>query len=497
MSLKSLAASYFASYINRKLDKDAQNAVNIQRNLLMELVQKAEKTAYGEDHNFSAIVDYESFKKATEIRDYEALKPYVDRILDGQADVVWPEKPIYFAKTSGTTSGAKFIPITADSISNHINSARNMLLRYLHQKGNARLVDGKMIFLSGSPELGQTAGIKTGRLSGIVNHHVPSYLTKSRLPSYKTNVIDDWEDKLDNIVKETINSDMRVISGIPPWIQMYFDLLIERSGKKVGELFPNLSLVVHGGVNFSPYRAKLEESLGREIDFLETFPASEGFFAFQDDYRKEGLYLNVNSGIFFEFVPLDEFFDENPRRLMLGEVQIGQNYVMIISSNAGLWAYNIGDTIEFLSVDPYLIKVTGRVKHYISAFGEHVIASEVSDALSESCAEYSCNVKEFTVAPQVNPKEGLPHHDWFVEFETAPSELTAFAQDLDQRLCLKNSYYADLIRGHILRPLVIQQMKKGAFQRYMKSIGKLGGQNKVPKLSNDRRIADALAEEVI
>lgn len=499
MSVKSFAAKILAKRISGKLKNDAANAVKHQNETLSRLINQAKETKFGSDHNFSGIKNYSDFFKQVGVNDYEGLKPYFDQVVEGKTDVLWPGKPTYLAKTSGTTSGTKFIPITKDSIPNHINSARNMLLSYLNQKNDASLLQGKLIFLQGSPELTKTAGINTGRLSGIVAHHVPSYLQRNRLPSWKVNCIEDWETKVDSVVNETMNHDMRLIGGIPPWLQMYFDKLIEKTGKKVGELFPNFNLLVHGGVNFSPYKGKLIESIGRDIDILETYPASEGFIAFQDNYQEDGLYLNVNSGIFFEFVPLGEYHSENPIRLSLADIEVGINYAVIINSNAGLWGYSIGDTIQFISKNPYRIIVTGRIKHFISAFGEHVIASEVSDALAETAPKFNLNVLEFTVAPQVNPENGLPFHEWFIEFDkpVEPAIINELALAIDSSLCKKNSYYRDLISGNILKPLVVSQLKADGFKQYMQSIGKLGGQNKVPKLSNDRKIANSLTKYIL
>lgn len=497
MSLKAAAAKILAHSISKKVKKEASAPQFYQDQQLQLLLEKGRQTAFGKDHKLAEVRSYEEFRQAVPIVDYEGLRPYADRVVVGESDVLWPGRPIYFAKTSGTTSGTKYIPITKDSISNHIDSARNMLLCYIAQKGSARFVDGKLIFLQGSPVLEDSNGVQLGRLSGIVAHHVPKYLQKNRLPSWETNCIEDWEDKVDAIVKETLGNDMRLISGIPPWVQMYFDRIREKTGKAVGQVFPNFNLLVHGGVNFTPYKAKLIETIGREVDILETYPASEGFIAYQDNYQQQGLLINVNSGIFFEFIPTEQFHDENPTRLMLSEVQIGVNYVLIINSNAGLWGYNIGDTVKFISIEPYKILVTGRIKHFISAFGEHVIGQEVSDALAEVCRKQNIRALEFTVAPCLNPEEGLPHHEWFIEFDKVPGDLSFFSIELDEAMRRKNSYYDDLISGSILRALVIRPVRQGGFKAYMKSIGKLGGQNKVPQLGNDRKVADVLMGQVI
>jgi hypothetical protein len=498
MKIKSILAKPYAAIIHSKIRKGMATAVADQQSILQQLLKTGNGTAFGKEHQFGNLKSYEEYKAAVPIRDYEAFKPYIEQIKNGQQNVLWKGKPIYFAKTSGTTSGVKYIPITRDSISNHINTARNALLCYMAESGNTRFADGKMIFLSGSPVLERVGGIPTGRLSGIVNHFVPGYLRGNQLPSYETNCIEDWEVKLEKIVEETLGQDMTLISGIPPWMQMYFDWLIEKSGgEKIKNIFPNLQVIVHGGVNFEPYKAQLFESLGGHVDTIETFPASEGFFAFQDTLDKEGLLLNTNSGIFFEFIPAGEIGLENPTRLSLKEVKTGENYALIISSNAGLWSYNIGDTVRFVSTDPYRLVVSGRVKHYISAFGEHVIGEEVEQALMQAAKEHNAHIIEFTVAPRIQVTDELPYHEWFISFEKVPDDMSVFAKAVDNNLREKNIYYNDLISGGILQPLKIRAMQRLAFQEYMKSEGKLGGQNKVPRLSNDRKIADALQPWII
>ncbi|HNF02003.1 MAG TPA: GH3 auxin-responsive promoter family protein [Ferruginibacter sp.] len=493
MNIKSILAKPFAGYIYKQIRKGMETAVADQQSLFQQLIKTALKTEFGKDHDFANIKSHEDFVKRVPLRDYEAFKPYIEKIKEGKHNILWKGQPIYFAKTSGTTSGVKYIPITKESIPNHINTARNALLCYMAETGNTKFADGKLIFLSGSPELERVGGIPTGRLSGIVNHHVPKYLRSNQLPSFTTNCIEEWEEKLDKIVEETIRQDMTLISGIPPWMQMYFDRLIERSGKKVGELFPHFSVMVQGGVNFEPYKAKLYESIGRPVDCIELFPASEGFFAFQDSQKEPGLLLNSNSGIFFEFVPAAEIFNENPTRLTLRDVKVGENYALIISSNAGLWGYNIGDTVKFVSTNPYRLVVTGRTKHFISAFGEHVIGEEVEAALLQAANEEHIHITEFTVAPRISTDAGKSFHEWFIEFENKPKDIAAFARKIDDNLRNRNVYYDDLIAGNILQQLKISPIQKNGFIDYMKSIGKLGGQNKVPRLSNDRTIADGLS----
>ncbi|HZI26169.1 MAG TPA: GH3 auxin-responsive promoter family protein [Chryseolinea sp.] len=495
MGIRSILAKPFAAYIAAETRKWSSEPFRYQELILNNLIQQGKSTVFGRDHNFNAITNYQEFKQNVPVRDYEELKPYISQVLEGKSDVLWKGTPEYLAKTSGTTSGTKYIPITKDSVPNHINSARNALLSYVHETGNSSFLDGGLIFLSGSPELSEKAGIKTGRLSGIVNHHVPQYLRSNQKPTYTTNCIDDWEVKLEKIIDETLHSNMTLISGIPPWAQMYFDRIHARTGKQIKDVFPNFSLFVYGGVNFEPYQAKLFETIGKRVDAIETYPASEGFIAYQDSQVDQGLLLLVNSGIFFEFIPTEEYFSANPSRLNLEDVELNKNYALIINSNAGLWGYSIGDTVKFISKNPYRLLVTGRIKHFISAFGEHVIGEEVEKAIKLAMTKFpEAGLVEFTVAPQVTPPEGLPHHEWFVEFSNPPRDADAFSVELDNALRRLNVYYDDLIKGNILRKLRVRHMRKNAFIDYMKSLGKLGGQNKVPRLSNDRKIADELVK---
>ncbi len=492
MSVKNLAAKVFAKRIHALTQKWANNPVVTQKKVLDSLLISAAQTKFGKDHHFSSITSHADFIQNVPVRDYEGLKSYIDLVVNGEPNVLWKGKPLYFAKTSGTTSGAKYIPLTAESMPFHIQAARNAILSYIHETGNADFVSGKMIFLQGSPILEEKNGIKLGRLSGIVAHFIPKYLQKNRMPSWETNCIEDWETKVNAIVEETFSEDMTVISGIPSWVQMYFEKLKEKGNKPVGEIFKNFNLFIYGGVNYEPYRAKFENLIGRKLDSIELFPASEGFFAYQDSQKEKGMLLLLNSGIFYEFIKADEFFTENPRRYTIGEVELNVNYVLIISTNAGLWAYNIGDTVQFTSLQPYRVIVSGRIKHYISAFGEHVIGKEVESALKEAMEGTDVRVNEFTVAPQINPNEGLPYHEWFIEFENEPNDLSAFALRIDAAMRKQNVYYDDLIVGNVLRTIVVTKVQQNGFQGYMKSQGKLGGQNKLPRLTNDRKIADLL-----
>ena len=492
--IKAFAAKIYAALMHKKNQKWINNPLDAQTKVFKELIQKGLKTKFGKDHGFQKVTDTESFRASVPVRDYEELRPYIDQVLEGEADVLWPGRPLYYAKSSGTTSGAKYIPITGDSMPQHIRAAREALLNYIHQTGSTKAINGRHIFLQGSPVLEDKNGVALGRLSGIVAHYVPAYLQKNRMPSWETNCIEDWETKVDAIVDETLKENMTIIGGIPSWVQMYFERLIQKTGKAVGELFPNFSLFVYGGVNFEPYRGIFKKLIGRTPDSIEFYPASEGFFAYQDSQSDKGLLLLLNHGVFYEFIVASSFFEKEQEFHSLEEVQVGVNYVMIISTTAGLWRYNIGDTIQFTSLDPFKVIVSGRIKHFISAFGEHVIVSEVEQALQKAVEreENDVTIREFTVAPQIKPKSGLPYHEWFIEFDQEPSNIEAFALHIDKQMQHKNIYYDDLIKGNILRPLVIQKVKRDGFQSYMKSIGKLGGQNKVPRVSDNRKIADAL-----
>jgi len=496
---KGFLAKIFARVIRFKNKDWIKNPIKYQNLILKKLLRKGGETEFGRDHDFKNVKTYNDFIEKVPVSDYEEIRCYIEKILAGEKNILWPGVPLYFAKTSGTTSGVKYIPITKDSIKTHITSARDAILNYIYKSGNTKVVYGKHIFIQGSPVLNKKNGILIGRLSGIAAHYVPKYMLNNRMPSWKTNCIQEWEKKVDEIVKETINEDLTIIAGIPSWVQMYFERISDKSEKNVGQKFPNFSLFIYGGVNMDPYRSIFDKLIGRKLDSIEVYPASEGFIAYQDQLNNDSLLLLVNNGIFYEFIEVSNFFNKKPKRLPLSKVEKGINYVIIISTTAGLWAYNIGDTVEFVSLRPYRIKVTGRINHFISAFGEHVIGSEVEKALNFGVKRSNKKifVREFTVAPKINPKKGRSFHEWFIEFDTIPDELNNLEKNIDNFLQKQNIYYRDLITGKILKRLVIRVVKKNSFSNYMKNIGKLGGQNKVPRLSNDRKIAEFLKKFII
>ncbi|MDO6851973.1 GH3 auxin-responsive promoter family protein [Cellulophaga lytica] len=494
MSLKSFAAKIFAKNIAAKNAKWISKPIETQEKVFKQLIQKATNTKFGKDHSFNAIKTHSDFVKNVPVRDYEALKNYVDEVVEGKSNVLWPGKPAYFAKTSGTTSGAKYIPITKESIKYQIQASRDAILNYINETGEADFVTGRMIFLQGSPILQEKNGVKLGRLSGISAHYVPKYLQRNRLPSWETNCIEDWETKVNKIVEETKDENMSVIAGIPSWVQMYFEKLQTTTGKKVGDLFNNFQLFIYGGVNYEPYRSKFENLIGRKVDSIELFPASEGFFAYQNSQQEKGMLLLLNSGVFYEFIKADDFYEDDAERITLKDIEIGVNYVMIISTNAGLWGYNLGDTIQFISKNPYKVIVSGRIKHFISAFGEHVIAKEVEEAMQMAIKATDARINEFTVAPQTVTNNELPYHEWFIEFENEPKDMELFVKTIDESLQKQNSYYFDLIDGKVLQTLKVTKVEKNGFKNYMVNIGKFGGQNKVQRLSNDRKLAEGLKE---
>ena len=490
-------AKSFANFVASKNQHWIKNPIQSQTKTLEFLIKNGKKTLFGEQHFFKNIKKYQEFKDSVPVRDYEKFKIYIDKVLKGENDVVWPGKPIYFCKTSGTTSGIKYIPIFENAIKTHINSARDSILNYIVNSGDTNFIKGKQIFIQGSPVLKTRNGIKIGRLSGIVAHHVPFYLRSSRMPSWEVNCIEDWEEKINAIVDQTINQNMTLISGIPPWVQMYFEKIIEKSGKKVGDVFKNFSLFMYGGVSFKPYKKIFDELIGRKVNSIEVYPASEGFFAFQDQIDVDSMLLVLNNDIYYEFIKTNDLLNGKSNYISLSEVKVGENYALIISTSSGLWRYSVGDTIQFTETNPYRIIVTGRTKHFISAFGEHVIAKEVENAIKEVSSKLKLRIREFTVAPQVTPKEGLPFHEWFIEFDQIKDNLEAIEIAMDNIMQRQNIYYKDLIQGKILSPLKITKIRKGGFNDFMNSIGKLGGQNKVPHLSNDRKIASELKNYII
>ena len=489
MGLKSKVVQILAPRIARQVYAAHSRAGEGQRKMLERLVHQSQHVSYLKDLEISISDNAQSISEKLPIVDYEDIRSYVDRVRQGEKDVLWKGLPKYWAKTSGTTSGAKYIPLTRESMPDHIRAARNALFCLIADGLSPDFFDGDMIFLQGSPALTYENNIAVGRLSGIVYHHVPSWLQKNRQPSFKVNCIEDWEAKVEQIAADTSTLDMRLISGIPPWCINYFEKLLHHSSKEnLLELFPNLSVFAYGGVQYAPYKASVDRLIGAEIQGMETYPASEGFIAFQDKTKHEGLLLNLESNIVFQFVALNDWGKSSAKKLFIDEVELGVNYAVVLTSNAGLWSYSLGDTIRFVSKAPYRLEVTGRVKHYISAFGEHVIGEEVERAMQAAKKDLSLSVREFTVAPEVNPSEGKPYHEWFIEFEEDPSnaELERLSNYLDKHLRQQNTYYNDLRSGEMLACAKIRRIVPQGFEKAMRASGQWGGQSKVKRLANDR-----------
>ena len=490
--MKKKLIRFFLFFVKIKNRKWKKNAIKIQNRTLLALTQKAQKTDFGKRHKFSEIYDYESFKSRVPLREYEDFKEFLFK--NNVKNKTWIGSPIYYCKTSGTTSGVKFIPISKHSLSNHINSARAAILNYMIKASKTSLINGKMMFIQGMPTLDFHYQVPSGRLSGIVAHHVPFYLRNKRLPSYKINSTENWLEKMEGIIFETHNQNMTLIGGIPPWLIMYFEKLIKKTNKKtVLEIFPNLELLVVGGMNFAPYAERFKALLGGEVQIIEVYAASEGFFAYQDQLEIPELLLLIDEGIFYEFINTKTYYSGKPERISIEDIKLGENYALVVNSNAGLWGYIIGDTIRFTSKDPYRIVITGRLNQFISAFGEHLIIEEAEKAVSILNQNSGAFIKEFHVAPKfINDSGGLPYHEWFIEFDKHPRDIKQYELKLDMLLQEQNIYYKDLISSETLQTLKITILRNESFNNYMEDKGKLGGQNKMIRLSNNRDVANEI-----
>lgn len=486
-----------AKRISSKVKRAVANPFAAQDATFNHLISRAKNTRFGREHDFHSISHYKDFKRHVPLRDYEALKPYINAIIAGESDVLWPGRPIFFAQTSGTASGNKYIPITTDFLQPYRTSAINAMCVYIAETGDAASVMGKLFYFAQNIETDRFNGVSVRPISGIAQAHTPRLFRKRFLPSDKANSINDFEKKIDISVEETVHEDVTLISGIPAWVQFYCNKLIERTGKPIKDIFPRFSLLVHGGVSIEPYRANLYNSIGKKVNTTELYPASEGFIGFQGSRKEPGLLLNLSTDIFYEFVPADEIFSASPTRVCLRDVETGVNYAAILNTSAGLWGYVLGDVIKFISKNPYRFIVAGRTAELISTAGEHLIAEDVESALADILKETGVRVIEFTVAPHSHPESGLPYHEWFIEFEKRPAKPAWFATRLNRLIGERNFNYRLLFEGKVILPLKIMMVSKGTFAQYMKSIGKLGGQNKVPRLSNDRKIADAMMKYVV
>ncbi len=491
--LKMLAKKEYSKY-----SKNINSALKEQSNTFKNILAKGHNSVFGKQKKLAKNTTYEQFQKLVPVGDYETIRPFISRISNGEKNILTTGKPLYFAITSGTVSGAKYIPLTKKMMFFQTQAIKELLLLYAYQTNNYNMSpQAGMMFIQGSPKLKYLNKVPFAKLSGISARHIPFFLKKNRYPSMKTNCIENWGEKIAAIVQETHNKDMRVIGGIPPWVMTYFDSLLKFSGKKtVREIFPNLTLYIHGGTGFNAYK-KAFFNLSGKIDSLEVYPASEGFFAYQNSLRENSMLLLTRHGVFYEFIELRDFQNQKMNRIPLEGVKLNTDYVMIVSTIAGLWAYNTGDTIRFISKNPYKILFSGRAAQYCSAFGEHVIEKEVQTSLNNAIMRCGGSVTEFTVCPKIMSKSYLSHHQWFVEFQSVPDNLSKFEKTLNTVMKEQNPYYKDLVGSKVIGPLKLFVVKSGGFNAYMKSIGKFGGQNKCPHLSNERKIADFLETKYV
>lgn len=483
-----------AKHRRRRMDRWLRDPVGFQNRALMELVRHAEQTQWGQRFRFKSIHAVEDFQKNVPLCSYEDFAPYWTQSLRGIPDVTWPGKIDYFAMTSGTTSGNKIIPVSQATWKSNQKAGFDTIVFYLMNTRDTHLFYGKFLFLGGSTLLRKTeAGTYVGDLSGIQSLNVPWYIKHIYSPGEEVARMADWEDKIVCIAEVASRQDVRAVSGIPSWLGILFNHVRRITGKNhIRDVWPNLRLLIHGGVDFSPYRRKFKEMMGEDCHFMEVYPASEGFIAVQDDLRQSDLLLMLNCNIFYEFVPIHELDKEEPTRLTLADIDTKTNYAIVMTTNSGLWAYVLGDTIRFTNLKPHKIRITGRIKHFLNAFGEHLIVEEVDAALAHACQFFNCEMIDYTVAPLYpDSRLALPAHQWLIEFKQTPADLAEFAEKVDEKLQLLNEDYSAHRGGGagMLLPEIVA-LPRGAFYEVMKRRGKLGGQNKVPRLQNNRELAD-------
>lgn len=470
----------------------------VQQEWFQRIVRDGMDTSFGRDHSFFTIHTISDFQKQVPIRNYEELKGYIDRSLIGEEDVLWPGKVKWFAKSSGTTSSkSKLIPVTKESLEEcHYKGGKDLLAMYCFNNHNSQIYAGKTLMMGGSSDLSaMNSDSVTGDLSAIIIQNLPIWVNIKRTPNKDIALMDNWEEKIEKMAQATIKQDVSVVTGVPSWTLVLFKKILEITGaSSIKDVWPNLELFMHGGVSFKPYRPQFEALVNHSgLNFYETYNASEGFFGLQDRNNSEEMLLMLDYGIFYEFLPMSELASESRSTLLLSEVELGVSYALIITTNAGLWRYLIGDTIVFTSVEPYRIKVVGRTKLFINAFGEEVIIDNAEEAVRRACVATNAIVNDYTVAPVYMTKKGTGAHEWVIEFEHQPKNLNMFLKLLDSALMELNSDYeakrsADLSLG---RPIV-KVVPKGTFYSWLKSKGKLGGQHKVPRLCNDRVLMDEL-----
>ena len=474
------------------IDNFMHNPIDTQQQVFNHLIGSAQFTEYGKKHNFERIDSIAEFQKNVPINDYESLKPYIQRIFEGTQNILWPSPITWFAKSSGTTSDkSKFIPVSKESLDDtHFRGGKDVLALYLKDNPQSNLTSGKCLILGGSHQINQlNAASFFGDLSAVMLQNMPFAVKMFRLPEMSIALMNEWEEKIERMAHSTIHENVTYIAGVPTWTTVLIKRIFEITGtNNLLDIWPNLELYIHGGVNFTPYRRQFEQFIpSPNMHYRETYNASEGFFAAQDKEDEDGMLLFLNHGIFYEFMPMSEYGKDDPKTLTLKEVETYKNYAIIISTNGGLWRYMVGDTVQFTSLSPFRIKVSGRLKHFINAFGEEVIVDNSDNAIAIACAETGAVVVDYSAAPSYMTGESNGTHEWIIEFEHLPVPLERFVFLLDKSLQAINSdYEAKRHKDIALRMPIVHQMPIGGFKQWLKDKGKLGGQNKVPRLSNDR-----------
>ena len=498
MSLLSPAISSLARLRSWRIDAWKNNPLDAQREVLQDLVTSAQYTEFGRRYGFSSLFSVKAFKEAVPIHEYDDIKPYIERIMEGEQHLLWNTPINWFAKSSGTTSDkSKFIPVSEESLQDgHYRASKDVLSLYYCYKPDSALLTGKGLIIGGSHTinpLNQEA--QYGDLSAVLLQNTPFWGHWLRTPDLEIALMDEWESKIELLAQTTAQENVTSISGVPTWTLVLFRRILELTGKQtMSEVWPSLELYMHGGVSFTPYRENFRKLIGKDISYLDMYNASEGFFAAQDDPSQDGMLLFTDHGIFMEFMPVSEYGSAHPRTIGLREVELGQQYALVISTNAGLWRYLVGDTVEFTSLRPFRIKVSGRLKHFINAFGEEVIVDNTDKAIAIACQETGAVVADYTAAPIYFSETGNGAHEWLIEFEKAPVDISQFTLLLDKALQTVNSdYEAKRHRDIALRAPQVNILSPGTFAAWMRHKGKLGGQHKVPRLSNDRK----LIEEII
>ena len=502
MAFNSILNKIFNLFILRRMEginQFIEHPIETQQRVLFSLLSQAKNTEYGKLHHFEEIKSYEDFNKQVPIVSYEDFEPFIEKARQGNPDVFWPGKIKHFAKSSGTTNAkSKFIPISDESLQNcHYKAGKDLLAIYINNHRDSNLFKFKNLRLGGSAELYESFGTKFGDLSAILIENLPFWVERTTTPSREVSLMSEWETKLKAIVSEVKNKDVGSLTGVPSWMMVLLQRVLKDTGKKsISEVWPNLEVFFHGGISFVPYREQYKQLIGKDIRYYEIYNASEGFFGIQDRFGSDEMLLMLDYGIFYEFIPMDTFGTENAKAVSLENVELGKNYAVVISTNGGLWRYLIGDTIRFTDLKPFRFKISGRTKHYINAFGEELMIDNVEAALSKACQETNAKITDYTGAP-VYMKDGESgSHEWMIEFSTEPNDFGRFSEIFDETLkSLNSDYEAKRYNNMTLKPPIIHKARTNLFYDWMASRGKLGGQNKVPRLSNDRQYIEPLLEE--